>query len=202
MEKTIIIESVEQITGFQYGNKYHTERLIELLKLRDQVAAFHPCILEKDLDRDIETLWLDKANRISLTKDYKGQYFVGSYKHYSNLDTYALAKIRDSVPAPKHFKVLSTKNFNAWIAYCLQVDALAKQQNEANGIKKIEYLAKLDAAVKSGGYNLQINESGSQGYLTSKELTLTFEINTNGYISERLHFNISENLENFIKLSK
>ena len=199
-----IINTIQDIEALKLENKYHIEQLEEKLKQKKQIEVFHPCKLEINEGDGYGTLWLNRDKKISINKDYRGQWNISHWISYPEISSSRLNEIYKQFPQPNNFKVLNAKIISSWIHYYSLVDTQAKKENLENHIKITNYLGDVDALVKTYNCKSQLSKDGRSGWLEKGDFELNFVIASDGYISQkiRIKHTVEENLEGFKKLIK
>lgn len=193
------------------------------LAFADQVRAFYPDV-EAIHENDYFSVVLTHAGvKYQLSNSWRDYITVAlyPYPHYKNVDNHRQNEIRKALDNTQNMRVLSKNKLAAKLALvdaihaeCMKVETAATEKH-AQYLKDVEKLAKLDGVKVSynhhsefrddanGAYK-RVNTDISGGEITRAGIRMSFTLDNNGYISQRLtlDYGMDHNLETFEALSQ
>lgn len=197
------------------SNEYHTKKINETIKFREEVSKFHLCSISVDFtiyeNEGVTTVYAEYMRvflnhdtlKIQISfDDYRKKYNIFAHfdRLYLNVDHYQRREIEKQVTSPKNIGVLTTKKILEWLKYYETINELLKAKNNENSSKIDQFKKRLLGLTLP----VQWYRNGNAGYIDDKEkgITYSFEILESGYIKEDIRITKSNNLDTFLNLIK
>jgi len=186
---------------------YQSKGLTETIKMSEEISHFYPCEVVLNFSEydnkehyehaDIKMMYKDVAFYIKYW-EYKKKYVIyeDTLRTFKNLDSYTIKRIKEKIKEPQQIGVLSLKKLVNWFEYHINVINEAKELNNINGSEKDKFLKSIEG-MRVSWYN-----NGKNGEIIQNGIKFSFTIGET-YISKKIevHYQVSNELENFFKLS-
>lgn len=122
--------------------------------------------------------------------------YEDTIRTFKNVDSYTIKRIKEKIKEPQQIGVLSLKKLVNWFEYHISVINEAKELNNVNGSEKDKFLKSIE------GLPIHWYNNGKNGEIIQNGIKFSFNIGET-YISKKIevHYQVSNELENFLKLS-
>jgi len=200
-------------------NEYQDKNNIDTVNLAKE--------LEKLTNEDIQIKLDLNDNRLSIMisndtpinfryLEYQKQYSFGLWQHLRYINYEDIKKIEKNYTKPKNIGVLNAKKVNDWITYYKKIyqDLVKESQEKQDKVNNfLTNFKRVMTSLKTEEYTyLREGKNWNDkpdftysGMITKKAIQFHFEINNNGYISQKIDIKTygleGDLLDNFVKLS-
>lgn len=186
------------------GNKYRIKELLDKFTQKQEIEQFHPCELDYNEMERYATLYLNKAEKITIQKDYLNQWHIYQQKSFTYCRYESENRIKSDMEReglkPNGFKILSKKNIENWLTYSLEFYKRLEIVSNEYKTKVLDFLAKIETLKNDGCIFKPYGETG--GILTKGEFKFIYNVQDNGHIEQKIHLtDYSNDIETFTRLA-
>jgi len=183
-------------------NEYRTKNMNEQIKdLKNftEICKLFPLVYYSEYEGK------NHFQHIKVFIEYKG-ILLRPYKKYNeSAFNFSLAEslyIRDfyhNLVQPNKVGKATTKKMDEWLHYLQQIEALKMAKMSERENKETEFLNKIK---NSGLKVLHQSNEGKRGYIETENFDFSFEIQSDGYINQKITLRCGNTIDDFLKLVK
>ena len=188
-----------KLLGLEW-NEYETKQMDEQindLKNFTEICKLVPLVYYSEYEGK------NHFQHITVFVEYKG-ILLRPYKNYneSTFIFFLAGSIRlqgfgHNLVQPNKVGKATTKKMDEWLHYLQQIEALKMAKMSERENKKTEFLNK----IKNSGLKVshQSND-GKRGYIETENFDFSFEIQSDGYIQQKITLRCGNTIDDFLKL--
>ena len=188
-----------QMKGLDW-NEYQTIRMneqIKDLKNFEGVCNLVPLVYYSEYEG------VKRFEHITVFIEYKGV-LLRTYKKYNEssfifflAESVRLQNFDHNLVQPNKVGKATTKKLDEWITYLQQIEALKTAKIKEQQNKETEFLNK----IKNSGLKVshQSNDD-KRGYIETENFDFSFEIQSDGYIKQKITLRCGNTIDDFLKL--
>ena len=132
-----------------------------------------------------------------LLKPYK-RYNEKSFKFFL-VESLHVQGFEHDLKEPSKVGAPTTKKLNDWLDYLLSVEGLKSDKIDERKNKEVVFFDK----IKNSGLEVtHQSNNGKRGYIQTENFEFYFEVNNDGYISQKITLRCGNTIDDFLKLIK
>jgi hypothetical protein len=203
--KTYTIDQVNKNQLSEYQNR----DLTQLIKICEEINSFYPCQIYLNFIVENGAEYYDYSEIKAIYKEtefyikyweYKKKYVIypkDLRTTFKNIDNYTLRSIEENIKEPQQIGVINLKKLVSWFEYHLAVIDEAAKIDAENRNKEEIFLKSIE------GLPVEWSSNKKSGEILQNGILFKFSIGPT-YISKKveINYNVSNELESFLKLSK